>query len=51
MIESPEDKMKFERLYHKYRDLMYNIAYSFLKDEHDAEDAVHQAFVSIIENL
>jgi RNA polymerase sigma-70 factor (ECF subfamily) len=51
MIDSPEDKMKFERLYNKYRNLMYNIAYSFLKNEHDAEDAVHQAFVSIIENL
>lgn len=51
MIETPEDKAKFERLYNKYRDLMYNIAYCFLKNEHDAEDAVHQAFVSIIENL
>lgn len=51
MIDSPEYKMKFERLYHKYRDLMYNIAYNFLKNEHDAEDAVHHAFVSIIENL
>ena len=30
---------------------MYHIAYGFLQSEHDAEDAVHQAFVSIIENL
>lgn len=51
MIETPEDKAKFERLYNKYRNLMYNIAYSLLKNEHDAEDAVHQAFVSILENL
>ena len=51
MIETPEDKAKFERIYKKYRDLMYNIAYGFLKNEHDTEDAVHQAFVSVIENL
>lgn len=51
MIESPEYKIKFERIYNRYRGLMYSIAYSFLKNEHDAEDAVHQAFVSIIENL
>lgn len=51
MIESLEDKVKFEPLYKKYRDLMYRVAYGFLKNEHDAEDAVHQAFISIIENL
>ena len=51
MTETPEDKTKFERLYKKYRDLMYHIAYGFLQNEHDAEDAVHQAFISIIENL
>ena len=45
----PEDK--FIRVYNTYRKLMYSIAYSILQNQQDAEDAVHQAFVSIIENL
>lgn len=51
MIESEEDREKFERLYKKYRWLMYSVANRYLKNPQDAEDAVHQAFVSIIENL
>lgn len=51
MIESEEDKAKFEQLYCAYRQKMYAVAYSFLHNQSDAEDAVHQAFVSIIENL
>jgi len=30
---------------------MFYVANSILKDEHLAEDAVHQAFIKIIENL
>lgn len=51
MIESPADKTKFEAVYLKYRGLMYRVAYQVLRNEHDAEDVVHQAFLSIIENL
>lgn len=51
MIETDEDKVRFERVYNAYRGLMYYVAYGILKNEEDAEDAVHQAFVSIIENL
>lgn len=51
MIESEEDKSKFEQLYLKYRWLMYSVAKSILNNEHDAEDAVHQAFLSILVNL
>lgn len=51
MIESEEDKAKFEQIYTDYRQLMYATAYNILKNSADAEDAVHQAFVSIIENL
>lgn len=51
MIESPADKTKFEAVYLKYRGLMYRVAYQILRNEHDAEDAVHQAFLPIIENL
>ena len=51
MIELPEDKTKFEAVYLRYRGLMYHAAFQVLHNEHDAEDAVHQAFLSVIENL
>lgn len=51
MIESDEDKSKFEKIYERYRGLMFFTAMHILDHKQDAEDAVHQAFVSIIENL
>lgn len=51
MIDSEEDKSKFERIYCKYRGLLTYVARGIVGDVADAEDAVHQAFVSIIENL
>ncbi len=51
MIDSPEDKTKFEQLYLTYRGLMYNVAFQILHNEHDAEDAVHQAFLSMLKNV
>ena len=50
-IESEEDKSKFERIYYRYRKLMFHVAMKILHNDADAEDAVHQAFVSVIENL
>ncbi len=51
MIETEEDRSKFEAIYHQYRLLMFSVANKILNNPHDAEDAVHQAFVSIIDNL
>ena len=51
MIDSPEDQSKFEKVYLTYRGLMYHTAYSILNNEEDAEDAVHNAFVKIAENI
>lgn len=51
MIETPEEKSKFEQIYLEYKGLMYHVAYEILHNEHDAEDAVHQAFVKIAENI
>lgn len=48
MIDTPEEQDKFEQIYSRYRDLMYRAAYRILHNPNDAEDAVHQAFVSII---
>ena len=49
MIETPEDRSKFERLYEEYRGLMYHVAYEILHNRQDAEDVVHQAFLKIAE--
>ena len=51
MIETPQDKSKFEAIYEEYYGLMYHTAYKYLKHEQDAEDAVHYAFVKIAENI
>lgn len=51
MIESDADRTKFEKIYLEYRDLMFYIANQILRNTYDAEDAVHQAFVSIAENI
>ena len=51
MIETPEDQTKFEVLYLEYKGLMYHVAFGILNNEQDAEDAVHQAFVKVAENM
>ena len=51
LIETEEDRSKFEKLYLEYRALMYNTAYKMLGHEQDAEDAVHHAFLKIAENI
>ena len=51
MIESEEDRSKFEVVYQMYRSQMYNIALGVLANAQDAEDAVHYAFVKMAENM
>lgn len=51
MIETPEDKTKFEILYTEYKDWMGTIAFSILHNKQDAEDAVHNAFIKIAEHI
>lgn len=51
MIDTPEERSKFERLYREYRGLMYHVALEILHNHHDAEDAVHQAFLKIAEKI
>ena len=51
LIDSQEDISKFENVYNTYKNRMYYVANSILKDSHLAEDAVHMAFLRIINNL
>lgn len=51
MIDSPVEQSKFEKIYSLYKDILYAAAYAILHNEHDAEDAVHHAFVKVAENI
>lgn len=44
ILELEEDKIKFEKVYEKYRQIMFYVANKILKDDHLSEDAVHNAF-------
>ena len=45
LLDTEEEKSKFEELYNQYRKLMYLCAKEILRDEQLAEDAVHEAFL------
>lgn len=51
IIETQEEKSKFEILYREYRSCMYRVAFGILHNCADAEDAVHAAFLKIAENI
>ena len=51
LVDSPEEKDKVRALYEKYHDLMMSVAFKIFRNEHDAQDAVHQAFITLINNL
>lgn len=51
LVDSEEDKSKVEQIYYQYRNLMFYVARDVLRDEKLAEDAVHQAFIRIINHL
>ena len=42
---------KIERIYHQYKNLMYQEAYQILKDQALAEDTLQQSFLKIIDNI
>ena len=51
LLDSEEEISKFELIYSTYKKQMYYTANNILKDSHLAEDAVHNAFIRIINNL
>lgn len=50
-IADPQNQCRFEQLYLEYRQLMFHVANNILRNEYDAEDAVHQAFLSVAKNM
>ena len=51
MIDECGDRDLFERLYEDYRSKMYYAAMGVLHNQQDAEDALHNAFLSIAKNI
>lgn len=51
MIDIEEDKRKFVLLYELYRNLLLHISYDVLNDYQLAEDALHEAFIKIAQNM
>lgn len=51
MIDSEEDKEKFVILYQKWRNVMFYSARQILEDKGLAEDAVHDTFLYIAQNI
>lgn len=50
-LESIEDRQRFTTLYEQYHEQMEKTALKILKNQHDAEDAVQNAFLKIIQNF
>lgn len=51
ILNSEEETQLVVRLYEKYKDLMFKIAYGILNDQSLAEDAVQMSFVKVINNI
>ena len=50
-FSSPDERDKFEYIFHKYKKLMLHKAYGILRDLMLAEDAASEAFIRIYKNL
>ena len=51
LIADPQGRQNFEELYTRYQALLFYVASRILDNEKDAEDAVHNAFVSVAQNM
>ncbi|MBQ8357751.1 MAG: sigma-70 family RNA polymerase sigma factor [Clostridia bacterium] len=51
LIQDPEDQDKFKVIYDIHRPRMTKIAYHLVQVQHDVEEALQEAFVSIARNI
>ena len=51
MLDEEEGINKAERLFMKYKDVMFGAAFSILNDTHLADDAVSQSFAKLLKNI
>ena len=50
MVDSEDEKDLVEKLYNTYKKTLFNICLAILCNRPDAEDAVHETFIRIINN-
>lgn len=51
LLETDKEKEFFTSIYETHRDEMFFIAYSILHNRSDAEDVVHESFLSLIDHV
>jgi RNA polymerase sigma-70 factor (ECF subfamily) len=51
MLADASNKEEFNALYERYKRKMYIVAYTILRDQQSAEDAVHDSLIKIIRNF
>lgn len=51
MIDNIDNLSKFHRIYEKYKNTMYIVAYDISKNSHDAEDIVENSLIKVIDML
>lgn len=51
VLDTEEERSKFEKLYDRYKYIMRQVAVDILKDNYLAEDAVHEALIKIAKNF
>ena len=51
IVDTSEEQTKFEKLYHRYKNLLFYVAYNALEDYEDAEDAVNETFFRVAKNF
>lgn len=51
LLETDEQRNKFEQIYAEYTGLMYHVSLGIIKDPHLAEDCVHETFLRIIRTI
>ena len=49
-MENEEAKIYFEEVYMKYKDAVYLVAYSILKNKEDSEDVAHDVFMAFFQH-
>lgn len=51
LLETEEEKVRFQWIYDHLRHKMYRVAYALLRSEHLAQEAVQESFFKIIRNF
>lgn len=51
LLDTEEEKTKFEKIYNNYKKKMLFTAYGILRNRQDAENIVQDSFIALIENL